>query len=60
MRPERGGRGKKFGNALFVIWNPCNPLRFHKTTKAFFLQKHKRNLENLQKVRRPAIIPPVN
>src|ERR1700684_4201790 len=34
--PARGGGGKKFGETLFMGLEACNPLKSHKTAKAFF------------------------
>src|SRR5271170_3799321 len=36
MRPKGGERRRKIWKASKDVWNPCNPLRSHKTAKAFF------------------------
>jgi hypothetical protein len=36
MRPKGGGHREKFGRRSFSVWDPCNPLKSHKTAKAFF------------------------
>jgi hypothetical protein len=33
---ERGAAATKSLEVSFYVWKPCNSLKFHKTTKAFF------------------------
>src|SRR5271156_626072 len=33
---EGGGHREKLGRRSFSVWDPCNPLKSHKTAKAFF------------------------
>src|ERR1700722_17253972 len=36
MRPKRGSSWGKIWKASKDVWEPCNPLKFHKTAKDFF------------------------
>src|SRR5580700_3510947 len=36
MRPKGGGPRRKIWKASKDVWNPCNPLKSHKTAKALF------------------------
>src|SRR5271168_1909152 len=59
MRPKGGGHREKFGRWSFSAWDPCNPLKSHKTTQSFLwksLQKTGRDLEKLgEKAWRPPL-----
>src|ERR1700722_5138585 len=36
MRPKGGDPRRKIWKASKAVWNPCNPLKSHKTAKALF------------------------
>ena len=61
MRPKGGGRRRKIWKASKDVWNPCNPLRSHKTAKAFFgkvWSKTRDFWRSLEKGLEGAFIPP--
>src|SRR5271167_2262575 len=58
---ERRRARRKIWKAALWVWNPCNPLKFHKTTKAFFGKAWRKTCEiwkSLEKSLEPAIISP--
>ena len=58
---ERGGRRRKIWNASKDIWKPCNPLKSHKTAKAFFGKAWSKTCDfwrSLEKGLEGAFIPP--
>jgi hypothetical protein len=61
MRPKGGGRREKFGNDAFPGLDPCNPLIYHKTGKAFFGNPCRKQAEiwkSLEKSLETAFISP--
>jgi hypothetical protein len=55
------GGDEKFGKQYFVACDPCNPLKFHKTAKAFFgkaWRKQPETWKSLEKGLEAALIPP--
>src|ERR1700722_7129358 len=60
-KAERRRARRKIWNGGFWVWNPCNTLKFHKTTKAFFGKAWRKTCEiwkSLEKSLEPAIISP--
>src|SRR5271168_3924019 len=58
---ERRRARRKIWKAALWVWNPCNSLKFHKTTKAFFGKAWRKTCEiwkSLEKSLEPAIISP--
>ena len=56
-----GGPRRKIWKASKAVWNPCNPLKSHKTTKALFGKAWSKTREfwrSLEKGLEGALIPP--
>src|SRR5271168_3137242 len=49
MRPKGGERRRKIWKASKDVWNPCNPLKSHKTFLWKSLEQNTRVLEKLGK-----------
>jgi hypothetical protein len=55
---ERRRQRRKIWKGTLWVWNPCNPLKFHKTTKAFFGKAWRKTCEiwkSLEKVWSPPL-----
>jgi hypothetical protein len=50
MRRKVVAPDEKFGDHYFLFGIPCNPLKSHKTAKAFFGKAWGWNHENLEKL----------
>jgi hypothetical protein len=60
-KAERRRARRKIWKGGFWVWSPCNTLKFHKTTKAFFGKAWRKTCEiwkSLEKSLEPAIISP--
>src|SRR6202021_2733811 len=61
MRPKGGGPRRKIWKASKDVWNPCNPLKSHKTAKALFGKAWSKTREfwrSLERGLEGAFIPP--